>query len=645
MPVTPTTRNSNSPAPMRFFFCHPKKPNWRGCPMAEDANTPEADGGPDPAAIAAALGRSSPAIDAELIAYLHAQRHHLNAQRLASVWEKWLGVFLRAATACVGVAVAGGIGFMVWQAAHSDGLKVEPFSVPPAMAERGLTGEVVAARVIDRLSALQSQTNTGRPGRSYSNAWGEQAIKLEIPEAGVSLAELNSWLRETFGHETALTGEVVRTDTGVTLTARAGEDGAVSVSGPEADMDALTVRLAEAIYRVTQPYRYAIYLMRHENRPADAAPIFQELALHGGPQERRWSYGMWADATELATGDHELGLRLYQEAQAADPDAAQPILPATKDLIRFGRSEEALQVRRMFLQKFSNKVLAQSYIDEAIGAYGDARPVAVEVVRKGLPGFALGVLLTPLIETQIGLHEITAARANLARYPSGIETDPVDTGRITMRIGVEANDWQGVLAHEKDAAAYLKHNPRGRHDVLVNFVAFMALARAQLGDFAAAERSIAPMPGDCYPCLIIRAQIAELAGQRARADFWFDRATAAGPSLPFAFEAQGRALLGRGQPDAAIARFTIANQKSPHFADPLEGWGEALMAKNRSDLALAKFADADTYAPNWGRLHLKWGEALAYAGKPADAKQQFARAAGLDLTQAEKSELAGMSHG
>ena len=93
-------------------------------------------------------------------------------------------------------------------------------------------------------------------------------------------------------------------------------------------------------------------------------------------------------------------------------------------------------------------------------------------------------------------------------------------------------------------------------------------------------------------------------------------------------------------PDAAIAKFTLANQKGPHFADPLEMWGEALMAKNRSDLALAKFAEAEKYAPNWGRLHLKWGEALGYAGKKDEAEKQFARAAQLDLTADERAELA-----
>jgi tetratricopeptide (TPR) repeat protein len=104
-------------------------------------------------------------------------------------------------------------------------------------------------------------------------------------------------------------------------------------------------------------------------------------------------------------------------------------------------------------------------------------------------------------------------------------------------------------------------------------------------------------------------------------------------------------LLAEGDADGAIEKFKLANRRGPHFADPLEGWGEALMAKNQSHLALAKFTEATKYAPNWGRLHLKWGEALIYAGNPAQAKTEFARAAALDLTLSEKSELARAPHG
>jgi tetratricopeptide (TPR) repeat protein len=581
-------------------------------------------------------------------AFLDDQRHHIHEQLKQihlDILEKWLGVLLRVATLVVGLAVAGGVSWVVREASHADGLRVEPFSVPPDLAANGLTGQVVAARMIDRLSELQAQTNTGRPARTYSNTWGDKAIKLEIPETGISLEELDSWLRAKLGHETSLSGEVVRTASGVTLTARAGGDGAVSVSGPEADMSALTGKLAEAVYRLTQPYRYAIYLMRHENHPADAAPIFQELALSGNTEERRWSYNMWAEATMIATRDFDLSLRMFQKAHQADPDAGQPIPTLAGNLNGFGRFEEAFQLqkeRAVWLRK--NGPGSANVQDPVPATYSDDLIATRERARTGAPGVARSVILGNVVGNEIGVHELTTARASLAEIPFDSERDTVAQVRREIQIGIETEDWHGVVARAGEIMAYIKTYPHSRHYVLATLVPLLAVAHAQLGDFAAAERTIAPTLGDCYPCLTARAQIAERAGQRARADFWFAKATAAGPSVPFADQAWGQILLERGEPDRAIAHFTIVNQRSPRFADPLEGWGEALMAKNQSHLALEKFAEAEKYAPNWGRLHLKWGEALAYAGKPAEAKAQFARAAALDLTPSEKSELQKVAH-
>ncbi len=623
--------------------------------MADDKSASE-QGPADPVAIGIALSRPSASVDEALTAYLHDQRHHLHEQLRQihlDIAEKWLGMLLRLATLAVGLAVAGGLGFLIWQAKHSDGLRVEPFSVPPAFIERGLTGQVVASRVIDRLSELQLQTNTGRPARSYSNAWGDKAIKLELPEAGISLEELDSWLREKVGHETPLSGEVVRGAAGITLTARTGEDGAVSVSGAEADIDALTVRLAEEIYRLTQPYRYAIYLMRHENRPADAAPIFKQLALNGTPDDKRWSYNMWAQAVENSERNQELGLAMYRQALDADPNATGVYSNLTARLYLMGRFEEAFQAQKQSQAKQLAGITMtgapptedakkgnQANLNSLAGAFHDAIAPHARDLRTGRPGFGLDALVFYAIRDQLGEHDLAAARTSQQALSPG------STSRqYALLIALASGDWRQALGFGEAMAEYLKEAPNDMLFARVTYLPPLALAQAHLGDFAAAEKTIALAPANCLPCLIARAQVAELAGQRGRADYWFGKAAAASPSLPFAFEAEGRALLGRGQPGEAIARFVIAGQKTPHFADALEGWGEALMAQKQPQAALAKFAESEKYAPNWGRLHLKYGLALLAAGKPADAKDHFARAAGLDLTPDEKSELAKVSHG
>ena len=78
---------------------------------------------------------------------------------------------------------------MVWDAAHSSGLIIEPFAVPPDMAAKGLTGQVVASQMLDKLTAMQDATDSTRPPQSYANNWGNN-IKVEIPETGVSIGEL-----------------------------------------------------------------------------------------------------------------------------------------------------------------------------------------------------------------------------------------------------------------------------------------------------------------------------------------------------------------------------------------------------------------------------------------------------------------------
>lgn len=258
------------------------------------------------------------------------------------------------------------------------------------------------------------------------------------------------------------------------------------------------------------------------------------------------------------------------------------------------------------------------------------------------------------IQNVVGVREIAAraqawqhdaAAASAALNSLAQPTTPVaiaTRARTRLQMAAAREDWQAVIAQAPAAEDLATRARTGNSLTQIGTVLrpWAAYAKAMTGDFAAAHVLIDRTPADCDLCLRMRGKIDAVEGNYGGADYWFARAVADAPSIPFAHEDWGRSLLVRGKPDEAIAQFTLANQKGPHFADPLEGWGEALMAKNQSHLALAKFVEAEKYAPNWGRLHLKWGQALVYAGKPEDAKAKFARAAQLDLTPSEKAELA-----
>ncbi len=617
--------------------------------------------------------RNDPSLRGHVAAFLEDQRaliadqrHHMREQfgpqlrqlRLG-VWEKRMGVFLRLATGFIGFVVAAGLAYLIWNAAHSNQMVIDAFAVPPQLAARGLSGPVVAAKLSDRIASMQGQITSQRAPKSYANGISD-GLKLEIPETGVSLSELDRFLREKLGHDLHIGGEMVQRAEGITITVRAGESGSASVTGTEGEIDNLMQSLAEQVYRLTQPYRYAIWLQAR-GRTTEGIAILKPLAASGPVTERAWAYNGWGVA--VTQGESErAGMTLLQRGHALDPN--HYLLTANiamHDLYR-GRAEaglRGLQSALLQLAAHGADYTLPERMESAAQGYRSivfaARGSLLEAAEQSRLFMSWNTVNAPnsLAHAEIlaALHEPTAASAYLGDRLTDF-TNVANLGpwvmrnlRARMPVALEKENWPAVLAVERDFTSMVTKFPGLGEIKTTYFDPSAALALAHMGQFVAAEARLKNMPSDCYECLRARARIAALQGQHARADWWFARAVTLGPSIPYANAEWGKASLNRGQPDAAIEKFKFANKIGPHFADPLEGWGEALMAKNQSHRALAKFKQAEKYAPNWGRLHLKWGEALTYAGKREEARAQFARARQLDLTPFEKSELARLTHG
>ena len=635
--------------------------------MAERPEEPEVDAKEtieqaSPAAVALALGRTKKgdkALDIEATAFLRDQRRlinlqaeHLHEQReLQTSRLRWgrfsdrMKAMLQVMTAMVGLSLAGAVAAMAWQAHLNHGLSIAPFSVPPDLAARGLTGQVVAARVLDRLSELQAETITGRPASSYAENWGDD-IKVEIPETGVSLGELNRYLRQWLGHETRVTGEVVRTPVGVSVAARAGAESATTFSGPDADMDALIARASEAVYRSTQPYRYAAYLASH-GHPDEALASYERLARTGTSEDQPWAYGGWS-AVLLGRGDlagvvrvvHEgqqRGLPLYESGALNNLGVAENQLSRNEAMVVAARQvlAEAERTGRGFggLSREASERNMRTVIASHFGDYGDTG------LRQDLDieGSQNAIQIRPLAAaSRIARHDVTGGLSlsgptNSASY--GPEA-------LKMRADAELQNWSDLVAvGEREFAAQVA-DPRQRQVAVRLTASSLAIGYAHVGRMADALALVASTPLDCDVCVYARAVVAEVAGDRSGADRWFARAAELGPSLPQPLTNWGAALLARGEVDGAIVKLEAAHKKGPHFADPLELWGEALMRKGDFKGAVEKFAEADKDAPKWGRNHLRWGQALARLGKTDEAQAQWRAAQDMDLSAADRAELA-----
>jgi tetratricopeptide (TPR) repeat protein len=496
---------------------------------------------------------------------------------------------------------------------------------------------------------MVSVTNATTQGAGSYHADTADSVRVEIPDTGVSLGELNRYLRIWLGHEIHVSGDLVRTGEGFALTVRYGAQPGFTIKDRTANLDALVERSAEQIYAVALPYRYVEYLVRQQ-RFAEAGALAPVLASGGDAKGRALANSAWA-RVYFFQGDMRHALEKGREAVRLDPDNPTTHAWLTIAELNLGHEEAGRASADAAVQTWQ----AHTAHFDSLGA--ESFPFIFTACRDEQTGdfaeanvaWARHFALRPMTNADgqsasadaASAHDLqTAYRIAAAMTAKDRLGRPdVETTLAYFSIAFLAGNWTEAVKQGRATNAILRTQPDEKWTALL-LAPQLAYALAKTGDFRSADGLIAATPRDCDDCMRKRGRIAGLEGRWDEATQDFAIVAARSPHEPYAETDWGAMLLAKGDLDGAIAKFKLANQKGPHFADPLEMWGEALIAKNRSDLALAKFEEADKYAPNWGRLHLKWGEALLWSGDKASAQKQFAIARTLDLTPSEKSELA-----
>jgi tetratricopeptide (TPR) repeat protein len=602
-------------------------------------------------AMAAGLRRGRGKDDPELEAYLRKLselldlRIHEHPLELAHLktrrWQDRAQLALLAGTAALVLAGAAGLMAMTFRAAGSRDIIVDPFSVTPELAARGLTGPVIAQHVLDELSAMdaRAQSTTQAPA-GYRTA-RDEPIKIEIPETGVSLGDLDRYLRRWLGHETHVSGEIVRTAAGYELTSRYGDAEAAHQQGAE-DIRPLVHGAAEAVFLRARPLRYADYLTA-QGRGGEALPILREEAQRGTSTHRALALSTWASLLQ-SNGDLRGSLEKAHAAVRLDPQngIAQAWVASAAWLL--GRQEEALRAARTAV-----RTLPSPPADAPRGDFATVHIGYFEIIAKQLVHDHAGALQTwTRLEESGGFeslgppqrfgqraydaaasHDIGLARRIISEMPEAPPSEPEGARQTSETvIASYAQDW---------TAAARPHELAPQFTALQ--VPFVAEAMARSGDVAGARSLIASAPLDCDACLQARAKVAAIGGDWPDAQRWFAAAERQAPSTPDADQAWGQALLARGDAQGAIEKARAAHRKGPRWADPLALWGEALMAKRDFNGAVEKFEAAEPLAPKWGRLHLKWAEALAMLGRIAEARAHLRAASALDLSGPERAEL------
>lgn len=578
------------------------------------------------AAIAMDLAAVHPTVAEDASAFLKVQRELVSLQVKHFDEERELGIAaakrkryadrIRNSLATVVLAIVGAIaltlGVAIWHAVDDHDLVVDRFSVAPDLAAKGLTGEVVAAQLIDRLNELQKSTETVRPETSYRNQWGKE-LKLEIPETGISLNEVRKSLTESFGHQTRITGEIYRVHSGVAIVARTEEIPGNSFDGTEDDLSSLIHQAAESIYRETQPYRYAAYLATQGRRDEAVAEV-QRLSHSDDASERAWAhnglaalYRFWDDQYMASAAEARRGL-----AEAPYHGALMYNLVWSEQAL--GHDSESLTLQKQFHANESK--LGATITETRLPGFVAANAWLGLILRGDYPAaikVAESMIAAPRIPDQmIGQEFLADARALSHDLDGASEAAnklvPSNRARSVVAgiVALERNDPQAVSLLTDATSGPDRYFASTLIQIswlsTVRDRAWIALAKARLGDLAGAQALIETTPEDCYLCARIRGQISLIAGRRDDAEHWFDSAIHQATELPQAYIDRGRAKLAWGDLPGALADATTATDLSAHDGDAWKLWGDALAKLGKIADAALKYDEALKYAPSWKDL-------------------------------------------
>jgi tetratricopeptide (TPR) repeat protein len=610
-------------------------------------------------ALAAASREKADAFLDAQTAVARLQHEHLHEQRGLQIshlkWRRfndWARAGWQVMLALLGALAVAAIATALWDASRADGLVVDAFTVPPDFAKLGLSGDVVADDVVERLGAIRKSAMT----ISYSitndvSAERANEIKVDIPETGISVSDAWRYLRHWLGHERHLTGSIRGLEDGrIALALSLDGADAMTETGKLSDLPSLEAKAAEDVFAAFDTVNYINYL-DSIGRRRDAMETAAQFVRVAEGQLHADSYNLWGYTTVYATGDIGLGLARVRIAMNIDPRLAVTHVMAARFDFFLGHDEDRLAEDRTVLSlRNEDQLPAHQH-----GGFEQMQQQASAQIALLQGDFAngrywscshsctwSGLLVTKAIMAA-RLHDIALARKRLGEGLAAGETTSTDVSEARFDIDSAEGNWSAAAADAEGISVYATLpgvSPKFIAITQATYAApMLAVAQARAGRFAQALATIDTTPRDCVACETARGDIEALRKHWTGAAAWYANAVKLAPSIPFANAAWGAMLMRAGQYDAAVAQFREANVKGPHFADPLEMWGEALMLKNRSDLALAKFEEANKYAPNWGRLHLKWGEALAYTGHKDEALRQFAKAKSLDLSAADAATL------
>jgi tetratricopeptide (TPR) repeat protein len=534
--------------------------------------------------------------------YLRGQAREVDIRRLGLRLRVGFQLFVALLATAIGIALL----VMVRDAVTSRQVVVEPFRIPSTLAAHGIDGAIVASGLLDELGRLQDATRSTSVARGLAGAWTGD-IKLAVPETGISLGEISRLLRDRFGHDVHIDGDLVGTPAGgLSLTVRGNGVPPKTIDGSATDLRKLTVAAAEYVYSMSQPARWASYLNTHA-RYEESIAFCKSAVGSAETAERATLLTRWAVAVENSGGSVRESLGLERAAAKLQPDNWIAHNNIQNDLMALADEEGAWQAGEEMRKVAGGRPgrAPDTYYQNWDYLTWNLEPWLESAVADAEANAGAGTQIVsdgPIIaDVELRLHDPEAA--DLALKTATEDPDDLPGNALAHNVrgreALESGDTATAVV-EMEAYGVAFANPAVSSQN-PGYQCWIAPAEEAAGHPDKAD-ALLKSAGTFVDCYRFRADVIDGRGNWPGAQKAYAEAVALAPDLPAAYYSWGVALARHGDLAGAETKLIEANKRGPHWADPLKVWGDVLLKQGNIREALAKYDQALKYAPNWKQL-------------------------------------------
>ena len=597
----------------------------------------EPDMPPAPVAASASAAPAGPAavptrlhVDG-LAEALTALRETLDGQRVAGRYG-WISGRLMVlrnlviATAVLSAVLIGST--LLLREAWRQTLTITAFDVPASVADRGLTGEVLARHLFNEL-LKRRRTITSFDAGQLTSLSSERHSDVATADGRFSLQSVFRALRALTGSETTISGEMLLDGEQISVTARVSGKPQRTVSGPLQSWPQLLGELANYVFESTQPVLLAGYLGETARTPQDLSQLSQLIQrMHDSTPPSpdaalARAYHAYGEAL-MRQGDKAAALLAWAQARSFDTNFWRPYWSAAtalwwddaaaadklvREALRLGSTE--ISRERLLHLRFN---LATNRYD--CNEMGQILQQVEGLVRPGDPSWSLSrssflfaceyrqAEAVALARAQTQLHPNLAAAWQMLALAQWVRPD-----------GQYLAEAQAVFAQRVAA------DTQGKDD----------LSRFNLAEVSAERGQTETAEAQYQAALQIRHADANAQGtlavlrlhqgRPAEAERAARQVVDAGAGTnPYTLELLARAVAAQGRVDEALLLLREARSRFPTFCPLHDSAGTLLLQAGRQQEALALWSAGIKALPRCDLNYLHAARGLVTLQRPAEAR-------------------------